>query len=102
MQLGQLQQISDELRTRGVRTVAITDEEPSSDAREFLEKNNHSFPVFFDTEGDARRAFDNRATPRYMVLDPSGHIRFDSYSPDDVLRQVAVLYSREDQGAGRD
>jgi thiol-disulfide isomerase/thioredoxin len=91
MELDQLQQISDELHTRGVRTVAITDEEPSSDVREFLKKNNHSFPVFFDTQGDAQRAFDNRATPRYFVLEPSGQIRFDTRLPDDVIRQVALL-----------
>ena len=97
MQLAQLQQISDELRTRGVRTLAITEEESSPDAREFLKKNGHTFPVFFDTEGDAKRAFDNRATPRYFVLDPSGRIRFDSYSLQDVLRQITVLQHRDGQ-----
>ncbi len=95
VQLDRLQSISEDLRRRGVPVIAITDEAPSAELRAFLAENGYTFPVYHDTERTARRAFDNAATPRYLVLDTTGRIRFESYAPDDVLRQVEVL------GAGR-
>lgn len=89
-ELPQLQRLSQQLRTSGVRVLAITPEEPSK-VREFLTKNDYSFPVFHDIHGDARRAFDHWGYPVYFVLDGHGRIRFKSHRLDDVPRQIAVL-----------
>jgi thiol-disulfide isomerase/thioredoxin len=94
MQLGQLQEISTRLRAQGVRVTTITAEPPSPELTEFLSGKGYTFPVLHDLDQDAERAFDNRATPRYLVLDAEGRIRFASYSLQDVLRQVAVLRER--------
>jgi hypothetical protein len=102
MQLGELQRISARLGAEGVKVTTITEEEPSQELARFLAEKGYTFPVLHDVDRDSERAFDNRATPRYLVLDAEGRIRFASYSPQDVLRQVAVLRERERQDSGRD
>ncbi|HEX8360004.1 MAG TPA: redoxin domain-containing protein [Longimicrobium sp.] len=93
-QLKLLDRVAGELRTRGVRVLAITDEPSPAPLRQYLRDAGYSFPVFLDTDGDAARGFDNRATPRYFVLDARGRIRFDNYAPDDVIRQAVALRGR--------
>jgi len=100
-QLGQLQALHGQLTRRGVRLVTITDEAPSPEVRAFLARHGLTFPVLYDVDRAARRAFDNNATPRYLLLDRAGRIRFDSYAPDDILRQATVLLdaqNTEDRG----
>ena len=90
-QLRQLDELSRRLGSQGVRVLAVTDGASGKTVQRFMAEKGYSFPVFLDVDGDAARAFDNRATPRYLVLDSGGRIRFDSYGPDDVVRQVAAL-----------
>ena len=92
MQLDQLQQLSGGPPSRaGVRVLAITQDEQPAELRAFLEQNGYTFPALIDADHYAARAFDNRATPRYLVLDGSGRIRFDGHTLDDVVRKIFVL-----------
>ncbi|MFW6079914.1 MAG: TlpA disulfide reductase family protein [Gemmatimonadota bacterium] len=91
-ELGDLDGIADRLAQRGgVRFIGVTDEADGDDVAAFLEAEGHTFPTYLDPERDARNAFDNRATPSYVVLDRDGRIRFEGRSADDILRQVAAL-----------
>ncbi|HEV7586936.1 MAG TPA: TlpA disulfide reductase family protein [Longimicrobium sp.] len=90
-QLGPLQELSGRLRRGGTRVVTISFDEPSPEALAFLASHHYTFPVVYDVDRSAQRAFDNAATPRFQVLDRAGRIRFESYAIDDVLRQVTVL-----------
>jgi hypothetical protein len=69
--------------------LAVT--EDTAAVRAYLRTEKYTFPAYVDVEGDAARAFDNRTSPRYFVLDRAGRIRFESSRPDDVLRQVESL-----------
>ncbi|HEX6042814.1 redoxin domain-containing protein [Longimicrobium sp.] len=91
MQLTELQRLATELRGRGVRVVTVAEDARNADFREFVRENGFTFPIYFDTDRAARRALQNQGTPTYLVLDASGRIRFDTHSPEDVLRQVEVL-----------
>lgn len=90
-QLGELQAVSDRLRERGARVLAVTDEPPSEDVRRFLAEKGLTFPAYFDVDRDARRAFDNGATPHYFVLDAAGRIRFEGHTPSSGEREIAAL-----------
>ncbi|MFL5542722.1 MAG: redoxin family protein [Longimicrobiaceae bacterium] len=90
-QLGPLQALSGRLRSSGARVVTIAFDEPSPEALAFMVSHHYTFPVVYDVDHAAQRAFDNAATPRFQVLDRAGRIRFESYAIDDVLRQVTVL-----------
>jgi peroxiredoxin len=92
-QLRELDRVSSTLQSSGIRVVTITKDESSAAVSSFLGQAQYRFPAFLDPDGDAARAFDNQITPRYFVLDGAGRIRFDNYSPDDILRQVAALRS---------
>lgn len=101
-QLGRFQSVSARLRSRGVRVVAVTSEEPSGELRRWLADKELTFPVFHDVDGDASRAFENGATPRYFVLDAAGRIRSDSHGPEDAERAAAVLREqRRERAAAR-
>jgi peroxiredoxin len=93
-QLGPLQALSERLRRGGTRLVTIALDEPSPEARAFMAAHHYTFPVVYDVDRSAQRAFDNAATPRFQVLDRAGRIRFESYAIDDVLRQVTILRDR--------
>jgi hypothetical protein len=90
-QLDQANAMAGRLRERGVRVLAITSEAPSDGASAFLSARGYTLPVLYDVDRAAGRAFDNAYTPRYLVLDRAGRVRFDDASPEDVPRQVAVL-----------
>lgn len=101
-QLGRFQSVSARLRSRGVRVVAVTPEEPSGELRRWLAEKELTFPVYHDVDGDAARAFENGATPRYFVLDAAGRIRSDSHGPEDAERAAAVLRElRQERAAAR-
>lgn len=93
-QLARFQAAAERLRARGVRVVAVTDEEPSDEARRFLAEKKLTFPAYYDVDREARRAFENQTTPRYFVLDPDGRIRFGTYAPEDAERAAVVLGER--------
>lgn len=90
-QLGQLQAVSARLRAHGVRVVAVTEDGPSEETRRWLAGKGFTFPVYHDVDGDAARAFENRGTPRYFVLDATGRIRSDAYTPEAAERAATVL-----------
>ncbi len=48
-------------------------------------------PSYFDTAGDASRAFGYSRTPSYFVVDATGALRFRYGSADDAVRQAYVL-----------
>ena len=91
MELGELEQVAQALRGRGVRVVTVTDDTPDAEFQEFVRSSGLTFPIYFDTDRAARRALQNQGTPTYLVLDAAGRIRFDTHSLEDVLRQVEVL-----------
>jgi thiol-disulfide isomerase/thioredoxin len=99
MQMGDLGKAARELAARGTRVVTVTAEEPSAELSAYLREKGYGFPVLLDADGDAGRAFDNRSTPRYVVLDAAGRIRFESNGLGDLVRQVAYL--REEDRAAR-
>ncbi|HEX8274617.1 MAG TPA: redoxin domain-containing protein [Longimicrobiaceae bacterium] len=101
-QLGRLQAASARLRARGVRVVAVTEEAPSEETRRWLAEQGFTFPAYHDVDGDAARAFENRVTPRYFVLDAAGRIRFDSHAPEAAERAAAVLQAlRRERASAR-
>jgi hypothetical protein len=91
MQLGQLGHLSARLQADGIHVTTITDEPPSPELTKFLTEKQYDFPVAYDVDREARRAFDSKGTPSYFVIDVGGRIRFASHSLNDVVRQVAVL-----------
>jgi peroxiredoxin len=101
-QLDRLQAVSARLRARGVRVVAVTADQPSAETRLWLAEKGFTFPVYHDVDGDAARAFENRGTPRYFVLDAAGRIRSDAYAPESAERAAAVLQElRRERAAAR-
>jgi peroxiredoxin len=88
MQLKQLDQIAQAARARGVRVIAITDEEPGSELTNAVNKMELKMPLFSDTNREAAAAFHNRGTPRYIVLDREGRIRFNEYSIEDLGAKI--------------
>ncbi len=90
-QLGDLERVARALRERGVRVVTIAYDTPNAEFRAFVAENGLTFPIYLDTDRAAQRALQNQGTPTYLVLDPRGRIRFDTYSPDHLLRQAEVL-----------
>lgn len=79
------------LRAQGIRVVGITRDPLSAEVDKYVQEEGLTFPILHDVERTAERAFDNTVTPRYFVLDASGRVRFDNYSPDDLVRQAVVL-----------
>lgn len=97
-QLADLDGLSARLLADGVRVITITGE-PRESAAAFVRKNGWTFPVYFDPEMDAHRAFDQPGTPTYFVLDHDGRIRFETHAIGEVVRFVhAVRGGRTDQG----
>jgi thiol-disulfide isomerase/thioredoxin len=84
------------LAARGASFVTITPEAPSANLSAFVSGMGFRFPVLYDVDGDAARAFGGVGTPTYVVLDAAGRIRFADHTPADVVREVAFL-----QDAGR-
>lgn len=89
--LGHLDATARALRVRGIRTVAITDEAPSSAIGAFLRARSLTFNPFYDTHHDAGLAFNAWGTPAYFVVDQHGIVRFEYSSLDEVLAQATVL-----------
>lgn len=94
LQLEELDQVIEALRTRGMQAFAVTDEPPSAAMESYLVKKELSFTVYHDSERTAQRAMENRAVPTYVVIDGRGRIRFESHVLDDVVRQMAMLQGR--------
>jgi peroxiredoxin len=89
--LGRLDGLAQNLTKHGIRLFAISQESPSEDVRQYLEKEQIATPVFFDTAREAARAFNQWATPVYFVVDQAGTIRFAGSQMEKVLtRAVAV------------
>ena len=90
-QLPQLQRVADQLEEHGVRVIAITDEAPSDDVRQFLSDKELTLPVYHDTRGEAKLALDSWGTPEHFLLDQLGRVRFAYGSLNEVMRQVEAL-----------
>jgi hypothetical protein len=53
------------------------------------------YPVAFDLEHDAVRAFEAYGIPMYFVVDADGDLRFAYSSLDELLVQVSVLAQQQ-------
>lgn len=89
--LERLDRAAARLRAQGIRFASVTDQLDGAAVAEYLHGRGLTMPVWLDPYRDAHNAFDNRATPSYMVVDRYGAIRFTSHSAEDLLRHVAVL-----------
>jgi thiol-disulfide isomerase/thioredoxin len=56
--------------------VNLTDHrrEPVSKGTKYIEDNNFSFPVFFDTEGEGGRSYGIRSIPTTLFIDKGGYV----------------------------
>jgi len=90
-QLPELMKLTRSLEDNGVRVLAITDEPPSQEVEEFVQRYAPGLRVFHDVRSDLTRALNQWATPEYYVLDRDGDVRFVLSRLSDLERQTAVL-----------
>jgi hypothetical protein len=69
-------------------------EVPTLAVAQAFRSRGFTLPLYFDTRGSASRALGQVGSPHYFVIDPVGQLRFESRSPDEVLRQVAAIQGR--------
>lgn len=61
------------------------------EAERYLKKGSWSLQVVYDTGGEIAGALKSPGTPRFIVIDGGGRVRFTGSRRDDVLRQVVAL-----------
>jgi thiol-disulfide isomerase/thioredoxin len=93
-QLASLQIAANKLRNAGVPLLTIVREVPNAVVVRAFRSRGFALPLYFDTRGRASRALGQVGTPHYFVFDPLGGVRFESRSPDEILRQVAAIQGR--------
>ncbi|MEO8623178.1 MAG: redoxin family protein [bacterium] len=91
LQLPLYGKLQNDLSAKGIAFVRITEEASSPDLRDYLAASKVEFQTYYDARGEARRAFNNNATPTYYVLDSRGRIRFADHSPALALTQAAAV-----------
>ena len=70
-----IQQIYDEWQERGLVLLAINIGESSSQAAEFMQQHNLSFPVLLDREGNIAQKYNIRGIPTTFFIDRDGIIQ---------------------------
>ena len=78
----QVQAFADEVRARGVQTLAIANKNSSPDEiREFMTKYQAKIPVFWDSERRFGQAYDVKLLPTFYAVTKEGDVfRTDSFS----------------------
>ncbi len=67
--------------------VNLTDGDETVDTvRKFMKDNGYTFPVYYDTEQSAAKAYDVTGIPTTVFIDPRGNI---------VLKQIGMLSKEE-------
>ena len=69
----------------GFTILGVNVEEDSSPAKNYLKGLNITFPILFDTENKASKAYDVSAMPSTVMIDRNGKMRFlhKGYKPGD-------------------
>ena len=70
-----IQQIYDEWSDKGLVLLAINIGESSSQAAEFMQQHNLSFPVLLDREGNIAQKYNIRGIPTSFFIDRDGIIQ---------------------------
>lgn len=72
-----MQRVHDEYQEQGLVIIGInaTNQDSMADAKTFLDQNNLSFPVAFDTGGRASYDYQVRSLPTTFFIDRQGMIR---------------------------
>jgi thiol-disulfide isomerase/thioredoxin len=96
MQLPLYSRLTADMTSHGVAFIPVAVEAPSADVANFLAAAKLDFPSFFDIRGEARRIFENNATPTYYVLDAQGRIRFEGHVASLALTQAVALQGRDE------
>jgi peroxiredoxin len=87
-----MQHLAARLARWNAQVLAIDVYEPRPDeASTIVRRRGLIYPVAFDLEHDAVRAFEAYGIPMYFVVDADGDLRFAYSSLDELLVQVSVL-----------
>ncbi|HUP88288.1 MAG TPA: redoxin family protein [Longimicrobiales bacterium] len=91
MQLGALGKLVERAKKDGVRVVIVTDNNESGAAERLAKERGLNAPVLFDVDRQMRVAFDNTGTPRYILLDKEGRIRFSDYMIEQLPAKLETI-----------
>lgn len=67
-----LQKIHDRYKAQGLTVIAVAMEDELDAVRAFQEQYGFSFPILFDADGSARKAFHATTVPQTFVVGPEG------------------------------
>jgi peroxiredoxin len=91
-----MQQLAARLAQWNAQVLAIDVDEPrTAKAAALVRHRGLTYPVAFDLEHDAMRAFEAYGIPMYFVVDADGNLRFAYSSVDELLVQVSVLAQQQ-------
>jgi len=90
-ELPNIERLARELKPRGIRTVLITDEKPSTALRDFLRERHVTVPVYSDLRREAAVGFESFGTPDLFLVDASGRIRFNERPLENIPREAEAL-----------
>jgi hypothetical protein len=91
MQLPALVRIAERLEEAGARVLLIGAEGFAAESLAHLEEASIDLPHYHDPDGDLRNILAVWGTPRYVVLDHTGRVRFERSDLGELRRQVKVL-----------
>jgi hypothetical protein len=91
MQLPALVRIAERLEEAGARVLLIGSEGFAAESLAHLEEASIDLPHYHDPDGDLRNILAVWGTPRYVVLDHTGRVRFERSDLGELRRQVKVL-----------
>lgn len=94
-QLPALVQIAERLEDAGARVLLIGTEGFVAESLELLERESIDLPHYHDPDGDLRNILAVWGTPRYVVLDHTGRVRFERSDLGELRRQVHALQRGE-------
>jgi cytochrome c biogenesis protein CcmG, thiol:disulfide interchange protein DsbE len=68
-----MQRMYDELGDEGIDLIAVDLQESEKTVKDFLDKNDYTFPVLLDTDGRAGATYGARSIPTSFVIDTEGY-----------------------------
>jgi peroxiredoxin len=91
-----MQRLAARLSQWNAQVLAIDVAEPRTpETVGLVQRRGLTYPIAFDLEHDAVRAFEAYGIPMYFVVDADGDLRFAYSRLDDVLVQVSVLAQQQ-------